>query len=97
MDIDGAALVPTHPNDVELERLGDEIGPDGRVLPDVPKPPAVSTNPGDAVRARNDAGGVQINAHTAMPSWQGERLDVGWAISVLHPLAAHPLARPPAS
>jgi hypothetical protein len=22
-----------------------------------------------------------------MPSWQGERLDVGWAIDVLHPLA----------
>jgi hypothetical protein len=25
MDIDGAAFVPTHPNNVELERLGDEI------------------------------------------------------------------------
>jgi len=23
-----------------------------------------------------------------MPGWQGERLDVGYAISVLHPLAA---------
>ncbi len=23
-----------------------------------------------------------------MPGWLGERLDVGWAIDVLHPLAA---------
>jgi hypothetical protein len=51
----------------------------------------------ESLQAQNDGAGVQINAHTAMLSWQGERLDVGWAISVLHPLAAHPLARPPAS
>ena len=25
MNIDGPSFVPTHPNDVELERLGDEI------------------------------------------------------------------------
>jgi hypothetical protein len=28
-----------------------------------------------------------VNARTATPSWQGERLDVGYAIDVLHPLA----------
>jgi len=61
--------------------------PDGRPLPDVPAPTVVSTNPSDTVRAQN---GVQINARTAMPGWQGERLDVGYAISVLHPLAATP-------
>jgi len=26
-----------------------------------------------------------------MPGWLGERLDVAWAISVLHPLAATPV------
>jgi len=61
--------------------------PDGRVLPDVPPPTTVRANAGDAVRAQNDAHGVRINARTAMSSWQGERLDVGWAISVLHPRA----------
>jgi len=32
-------------------------------------------------------GGLKINARTATPGWQGERLDVGYAISVLHPRA----------
>jgi len=62
-------------------------GPDGRLLPDVPKPPAVPANPGEAVRAQNNARDVHINAQTSTPSWQGERLDVGYAISVLHPHA----------
>jgi hypothetical protein len=35
----------------------------------------------------NDAAGLELNAHTATPSWLGERLDVGYAIDVLHPLA----------
>jgi len=40
-----------------------------------------------ALRARNEADGVHLHARTAMPGWLGERLDVGYAISVLHPLA----------
>ena len=47
-------------------------------------------DPGDAVqvpRGRHDAEGLRVNAHTATPGWLGERLDVGWAIDVLHPLA----------
>jgi hypothetical protein len=28
-----------------------------------------------------------VSAWTAAPDWQGERLDVGYAIDVLHPLA----------
>jgi 5-methylcytosine-specific restriction endonuclease McrA len=62
--------------------------PDGRPLPDVPAPAAVPANPSDTVRAQNDALDVQISASTSMPGWLGERLDVGYAISVLHPLAA---------
>jgi len=61
--------------------------PDGRPLLDVPSPPAVPANPSDTVRAQNDARGVHINAQTSTPGWQGERLDVGYAISVLHPRA----------
>jgi hypothetical protein len=56
-------------------------------LPDVLAPAAVPANPTDTIGAQNDARGVQINARTSTPGWQGERLDVGWAISVLHPLA----------
>jgi len=31
--------------------------------------------------------GLSLRAHTMTPGWLGERLDVGWAIDVLHPLA----------
>jgi len=40
------------------------------------------------LRAWHDERGLDIHARTAMPGWLGERLDVGWAIDVLHPLAA---------
>src|SRR5947199_7766709 len=61
--------------------------PDGQVLPEVPAPPAVPRDPVHALRAQNEADGVHLHARTAMPGWLGERLDVGYAISVLHPLA----------
>src|SRR5438445_2581884 len=44
--------------------------------------------PVHALRAQHDAHGLHLHARTAMPGWLGERLDVGWAIDVLHPLAA---------
>jgi hypothetical protein len=47
--------------------------PDGRPLPDVPSPAVVPADP--------------VDARTSMPGWLGERLDVGYAIDVLHPLA----------
>jgi len=42
----------------------------------------------DTLRTQNDARGLHIDARTSMPGWLGERLDVGYAIDVLHPLAA---------
>jgi hypothetical protein len=36
---------------------------------------------------RNEGNGLALHAHTAMPLWLGERLNVGYAIDVLHPLA----------
>jgi len=56
-------------------------------MPEVPPPPEV---PGDAVQvlqARHEREGLRLHARSAMPEWLGERLDVGWAIDVLHPLA----------
>jgi Domain of unknown function (DUF222)/HNH endonuclease len=61
--------------------------PDGRPIPDVPAPAAVPANPTATLRAQNDGAGAQIDARTSMPGWNGERLDVGYAISVLHPRA----------
>jgi HNH endonuclease len=64
--------------------------PDGRPLPGVPSPPAVPADPVHALRAGHVAQGLRLHARTACPSWDGERLDVHWAISVLHPLATGP-------
>ena len=81
-----------HEDGYQIEREPDDElcfrRPDGRPISDVPPPAAVSANPSDTVRAQNDAHGVQINARISTPNWQGERLDVGYAISVLHPRAA---------
>ena len=61
--------------------------PDGRLLPEVPPPAAVPDDPVGMLRARHDAQGLVLHSRTAMPGWLGERLDVGYAIDVLHPLA----------
>jgi hypothetical protein len=61
--------------------------PDGRPLPEVPLPAAVPGDPVEALRARHDSDGLRLTARTACPGWLGERLDLTWAIDVLHPLA----------
>jgi 5-methylcytosine-specific restriction endonuclease McrA len=61
--------------------------PDGRVLPEVPLPNEVPDDPVEVIRARHDEEGLVMHARTATPGWLGERLDIGWAIDVLHPLA----------
>src|SRR5881392_1677857 len=61
--------------------------PDGRPLPEVPPPLEVLGDPVEILRGQHDAEGVVLHARTATPGWLGERLDVGWAIDVLHPLA----------
>jgi 5-methylcytosine-specific restriction endonuclease McrA len=61
--------------------------PDGRPLPEVPPTAAVPTDPVQALRAQHETQGLGLHARTTCPGWLGERLDVGWAIDVLHPLA----------
>ena len=61
--------------------------PGGRPIPDVPAPPTVPRDPTQALVAVNRARGLAIDARTGCPSWLGERLDLGWAIDVLHPAA----------
>jgi Domain of unknown function (DUF222)/HNH endonuclease len=61
--------------------------PDGQPLPEVPPPREVSDDPVQVLRARHDAVGLSLHARTALPGWLGERLDLGYAIDVLHPLA----------
>ena len=74
-----------------MERLADgELQfrrPNGCVLPDVPPAAEMGGDPVAVIRGWNEAKGLDLNAHTATPGWLGERLDVGYAIDVLHPLA----------
>jgi hypothetical protein len=65
--------------------------PDGRPLPEVPPPATVPADPVQDLRARHEALGFRLHAQTACPGWLGKRLDLGWAIDVLHPLAARPV------
>src|SRR5881628_2871811 len=86
-----------HEEGFQVERQRDGVlrfrRPDGLLLPDVPPPAAVPTNPIETLRAQNDRRGVDIDARTSMPCWLGGRLDVGWAIDVLHPLATGEIDR----
>jgi hypothetical protein len=61
--------------------------PDGRPLPDVPPPVPVPADPGGMLKDTHVAQGLTLHARTACPQWLGERLDLGWALDVLHPLA----------
>jgi 5-methylcytosine-specific restriction endonuclease McrA len=64
--------------------------PNGEVMPAAPPPAAVPAAPVDDLRARNEEVGLHIDARTSMPGWLGERLDLTYAIDVLHPLACRP-------
>ena len=77
---DGHRIRPAPDGPLEFVR------PDGRALPDVPAPGSIRTDPVSALAASNV--GLRIDANTARPTWLGERLDLGWALSVLHPSAA---------
>jgi hypothetical protein len=80
-----------HEEGYRVERLPDGAlefrRPNGWVLPEVPPPAAVPGDPVGALQAEHAAAGLRVHARTACPGWRGERLDVGWAIGVLHPRA----------
>jgi hypothetical protein len=79
-----------HEEGYQIERLSDGAlrfrRPDGGPLPDVPAPATVPADPVAALRARHAAQGLRLHARTGLAQWFGERLDVGWALDVLHPL-----------
>jgi 5-methylcytosine-specific restriction endonuclease McrA len=62
--------------------------PDGRPLPEVPPTGPVPADPIHTLHAQHAALGLRLNARTACPG--GERLDVGWALDVLHPRPSGP-------
>jgi hypothetical protein len=87
-----------HEEGYRIERRADGAfqfrRPDGRVLPDVPPRATVPADPAGALRAQSIAQGLELHARTGFAQWLGERLDVGWAIDVLHPRAARAATTP---
>jgi hypothetical protein len=81
-----------HEDGYQVARLPDGTlefrRPDGRVLPDVPPVPGVPDDPLEALYAANVEHGLHIDADTARVGWLGERVNVRYAIDVLHPRAA---------
>jgi len=59
--------------------------PSGKLLPAVPPSLTTPDDAAAALRARNEEHGLQIHPRTAIPSWPGDRLDLGYAIDVLRP------------
>ena len=64
--------------------------PDGRRLPDAPRLPGVPADAADALCEQNLSAGARVDANTLKPEWDGTRFNVGYAISVMHPLARRP-------
>jgi 5-methylcytosine-specific restriction endonuclease McrA len=60
--------------------------PNGELLPAVPAPPTLPSDPMATLRAAHEQKGLRLHPWTA-PVWAGDRLDLGWALDVLHPLA----------
>jgi len=80
-----------HEEGFQVERLDDgELQfrrPNGWLIPDAPEPPTVPADAGDFVRRESAAAGVHVDAHTLRPDWDGTRLNLGYAIDVMHPRA----------
>src|SRR5262249_39579226 len=80
-----------HEEGFQIERDADGTlrfrWPDGQHMPEVPTLVAIPADPVEALRTQHETQGLQLNARTTCPRWLGERLDLGYAIDVLHPLA----------
>ena len=80
---------------VELRDDGEArfFWPDGRPLPDAPLAPTWAGTALGSTDAHLETAGLTVDPHTATPDWLGERLDLDWAITVLHPATADPPRR----
>ncbi len=87
-----------HEEGFQMERLANgELEfrhPCGWVLPPAPALPEIHGNAEETLRAQNASAGVGLDALTLRPNWTGEPLDLGYVISVMHPLAIQVRLRP---
>ena len=55
----------------------------GWQIPDAPPAPGTKGDPVKSLKSDHLERGIQIDAFTGIPAWQGERLDLGYAIDGL--------------
>lgn len=67
--------------------------PDGREVPQVPRP-VTSADGADAIPRKHQELGLAIDARTSIPGWGGERLDYTWTLSMLEQRARRGQAAP---
>ena len=61
--------------------------PCGYVIPQVPPARELVADSEALLRTQTAAAGVEVGAKTLLPNWDGARLNLGYAISVMHPRA----------
>ena len=96
------AAVPAQAEDLDriglgaLDLEGDAANPAGRLGhavtlgdPAAVPPARPPDDPVQTLRARHAAQGLHLHPRTGISRWYGERIDMGWAISVMHPRARH--------
>jgi 5-methylcytosine-specific restriction endonuclease McrA len=80
-----------HEEGYQVERLADGAlrfrTPQGWLLPDVSPLAPIPDDPVGRLKARNEEAGLRLDGRTLCPTALWERLDVGYAIDVLHPEA----------
>jgi hypothetical protein len=80
-----------HQEGFQVERLPDGAlqfrHPCGWVLPQVPAAPELARDSEAILHDANAADGIHVDARTLTPNWDGTRLDLRWAIDVMHPRA----------
>jgi hypothetical protein len=78
-----------HEDGFQVERLDDGAvqfrRPNGWILPEVPEPPDVPDDAADVLGSQNAAAGIHVDAGSLRPDWDGTRLNLGYAIDVMHP------------
>ncbi len=57
--------------------------PDGRPFPDVPPAQRLAADPVAALEAKHSQLGIHVGPETAIPLWNGDPFDVGYAIYTL--------------
>jgi hypothetical protein len=57
--------------------------PDGRPIPEAPKPPVLAQDPLAVLEQRHREEGLEIDAGACFPSWDGGSWDLNWALEAL--------------